>query len=77
MFQQGCYKGFSSMVLRDAPGNTVFFGSYELSKQVGTRPHHPSRARLFCFLCSVDRLSVFFVESLCVVFACVVLVFWL
>ncbi|CAM9369176.1 unnamed protein product [Laminaria digitata] len=31
---KGCYKGFSSMVLREAPGNLVFFGSYELSKQV-------------------------------------------
>ena len=32
--RQGCYKGFSSMVLKEAPGNTVFFGSYELCKQV-------------------------------------------
>lgn len=31
---QGCYKGFSSMILKEGLGNTVYFGSYELCKQV-------------------------------------------
>lgn len=32
--RQGCYKGFSSMILKEGLGNSVYFGSYELCKQV-------------------------------------------
>ncbi|CAM9895354.1 unnamed protein product [Ectocarpus sp. 13 AM-2016] len=31
--QHGSYKGFSSMLLKEGLGNTVYFGSYELFKQ--------------------------------------------
>lgn len=31
---KGCYKGFSSMLLKEGLGNTVYFGSYEICKQV-------------------------------------------
>ncbi|CAM9641201.1 unnamed protein product [Scytosiphon promiscuus] len=30
---RGCYKGFSSMLLKESLGNTVYFGSYEICKQ--------------------------------------------
>lgn len=30
---KGCYRGYSSLILREGLGNTVFFSSYELSKQ--------------------------------------------
>ncbi|CAM9618708.1 unnamed protein product [Hapterophycus canaliculatus] len=29
----GCYRGFSSMLLKEGLGNTVYFGSYEICKQ--------------------------------------------
>lgn len=31
---QGSYRGFSSLLMRESVGNSVYFGSYELCKQV-------------------------------------------